>query len=118
MEQSPLINMKKEGEYWRVDAASYPPLIAHLKHYFRQDEPSLITDFHEVLYADIDDCGLCLISPLFGAVHMDSSILIIKGLFPEKYIVTWEDCLTLHLCVGTDGCRHLFMLRLKMKLGK
>jgi hypothetical protein len=115
MKQSSLIRMKKEGEYWRVDADSYPDFIAYLKHYFTEDDSFRITVPYNILYADIDSEGICMISPLFGAVRMDRNRMVIEGVSPDRYVVAWADSLTLRLCVGTSSCKHFFMLRLKMK---
>jgi len=115
-EQTPLIYMNRKEDCWRIDADSFPAFIAHLRHFFAKDLSLQIdTDNDTVAYADIDGKGLCIIAPLFGAVDVRRSRLALKRIFPERYLVTWEDSLTLRLCLSNRTRQRICMVHLKMK---
>lgn len=116
--QNPLIYMNREEDCWRIDANSYPAFISHLRHYFMEDRSLQIETPYTVVYADIDGKGLCIIAPLFGAVDVKRSRLTLRSIFPKRYIITWEDSLTLRLCVNNHAQQHICMVHLKMKTEK
>ena len=117
--QTSLIYMNRKEDCWRIDADSFPAFISHLKHYFMEDRSLQIdTQRDTVAYADIDGKGLCIIAPLFGAVDVKRSRLALKSIFPKRYIVTWEDSLTLRLCLDNQARQRICMVHLKMKIEK
>lgn len=109
--------MNRKEDCWRIDADSFPAFISHLKHYFMEDRSLQIdTQRDTVAYADIDGKGLCIIAPLFGAVDVKRTRLALKRIFPKRYIVTWEDSLTLRLCLDNQTRQRICMVHLKMKI--
>jgi len=111
--------MSREEDCWRIDADSLPAFIAHLRHFFMKDQSLQIdTDYDTVTYADIDGKGLCIIAPLFGAVDVRRSRLALKSIFPKRYLVTWEDSLTLRLCLSNRTQQRICMVHLKIKTEK
>ncbi len=115
MEQSLLIHMEKERHFWRMDVDNYQRFISYLRYYFTEDVLPFDAVPHKIIYADVEQNDLCIICPLFGISSYSREKLVLKELFPKRYIVKWEDTFKVRLCIETQNGFFFFLLRMKIK---
>lgn len=115
--QTLLVRMerKKDDLCWRVDATSYPLFKKHVMKYFTLNEMFQEKAPYTVMYADIDDKSFCTLSYLFAAFKIRKNIVITKIIHPDKLFPTWNDILTIRVCIKIFNTNRILLFHLKMK---
>jgi len=108
-----LVKLRRCGVSWRMDATDFSKFMNYVKHYFREYEYLEETMYDNLLYAEISEDGLDVISAFYGTFFPDANTLLLAEVYPGSLNLPRENPFILRLYVKTER-KHSFFVPVKM----
>jgi hypothetical protein len=98
-----LVILRKYGDFWRMEASDFPKFMNYIKHYFREYEYILEAMSENILYADLSEEDLRVVSVYYGIFSPDVDTLLLAEVYSDPLNLTINNPFTLRICSKTNS---------------